>query len=455
MVTILTKVRIPVIAAVLSLCAVNVCAQPADSRIPVRYDTRAEILANPAKAGAESYMLETPLLALTPAPKGYEPFYISHMGRHGARYAYPDDIYEYLLSVFDKAYEENALTSEGEQLRQRFMTIYNRLAMRGGDLSHKGQEQQKEIARRMYADYKNVFKGDTHAEVTSTASPRVIMSMNAFMSEIQCMDKDFDYSVDAGRRLMEFLVPLSGESPLGFSFFPLSEDGQKAADHVKSKVDTDAFARRYFTKPSVVESLGGMFKFEDKLWVAISNFQCLEGVDTHVLGDVFTFDENFAIWETHNFNGYLVSGRSPYRTPNCNVSAYSLEDFIVKADRDIAEGDVNLRLRFSHDTGLLPLVCFMGVNNFGVEIDDPDQVCNYWRSFEIPMGANIQMIFYRSRRSSEILLKVLYNGVEASLPVEPAYPSFYSWDSFKSYYLPVIEEAKATVAPRLAGKSLQ
>ena len=50
------------------------------------------------------------------------------------------------------------------------------------------------------------------------------------------------------------------------------------------------------------------------------------------------------------------------------------------------------------------------------------------------MASNLQLIFYRSKRNPEILVKVLYNGREASLPVPQSAPSFYSWSAFKDYY---------------------
>ena len=40
---------------------------------------------------------------LTPAPEGYEPFYISHYGRHGARYMTSDRAYRRLQKLLDTA----------------------------------------------------------------------------------------------------------------------------------------------------------------------------------------------------------------------------------------------------------------------------------------------------------------------------------------------------------------
>lgn len=47
---------------------------------------------------------------VTPAPKGYEPFYISHLGRHGSRYNILVHQYEKPLEVFGAAHEAGELT---------------------------------------------------------------------------------------------------------------------------------------------------------------------------------------------------------------------------------------------------------------------------------------------------------------------------------------------------------
>ena len=43
---------------------------------------------------------------LTPAPKGYKPFYISHYGRHGSRYLIGEEDYDYPISILSAAEKE-------------------------------------------------------------------------------------------------------------------------------------------------------------------------------------------------------------------------------------------------------------------------------------------------------------------------------------------------------------
>ena len=108
-------------------------------------------------------------------------------------------------------------------------------------------------------------------------------------------------------------------------------------------------------------------------------------------------------------------------------------------------GDVQLRLRFAHDSGIFALAGRLGIDNFGAVVEDPHDVKNYWRCTEVPMASNIQFVFYRKKSAlrhrpatleDDVLFKVLLNGREATLPLEPVTGPYYSWQEFKkSLYL--------------------
>ena len=52
------------------------------------------------------------------------------------------------------------------------------------------------------------------------------------------------------------------------------------------------------------------------------------------------------------------------------------------------------------------------------------------------MAANIQFVFYRNA-SGNVLVKVLLNEEEASLPLKTAGP-YYQWTDFQDYYEDVL-----------------
>ena len=56
---------------------------------------------------------------LTPAPKGYRPFYISHYGRHGSRYLIGQDEYDVPVKVLARADSMGKLTPLGADVLRR------------------------------------------------------------------------------------------------------------------------------------------------------------------------------------------------------------------------------------------------------------------------------------------------------------------------------------------------
>lgn len=410
----------------------------------VRHDTWAEIQAVPAKANGEYYMYEWDLPSPSRPPKGYKPVYISHIGRHGARYALRDDIYESVRDLLEQARAEEQLTPAGEDLRRRYEAFYPSVAYRGGELTFSGQEQHRKIAEKMFRDYPSVFRGQTHAEVLSTSVHRVLQSMTAFLERLQDLDRTFDCRFDAGNVYLPVLDPMSSKSPRHKARKPYSESVRQTLRQMQEQAyDTKAFAARYFRDPAWLEGHGGAWALAQNLRLIIVDIPCLDFEPQDNFDDVFTQEELFRLWEYRNYTGYLMNGRSPLTdNKTCLEAGGMVREMIEHADEDLQNGNVNLRLRFSHDSALMPLLSFMEVDTFGASVADPYEVKDWWRCFEIPMACNLQLVFYRSRRSPEILVVPLLNGREAKLPFPAMEGPFYRWSDFKAWYLPRIKAAE-------------
>ena len=87
-------------------------------------DIYEQLKAHPEYLDGTDYLCPTGPAVLTKAPKGYKPFYISHYGRHGARYAWQSDLYDRLNEVLSSAAEEGNLTPLGQSYKQRFDMLY-------------------------------------------------------------------------------------------------------------------------------------------------------------------------------------------------------------------------------------------------------------------------------------------------------------------------------------------
>ena len=120
-------------------------------------------------------------------------------------------------------------------------------------------------------------------------------------------------------------------------------------------------------------------------------------------------------------------------------SAYTIRHLIETADSDMESGEYNMRLRFCHDSNIMPLLNLLNVDGMGREITSLEDAADIFPLYRIPMGASIQFIFFRSRKNPEALVKVLLNEREDSLPFEPVTGPYYSWNDFKEYYGPRME----------------
>ena len=134
---------------------------------------RDEIKANPNLAGGiyTAYMVTEHAVA-TP-PRGYKPFYISHYGRHGSRYQTAQEKYDVPAVMLEKAAKDGKLTTLGLDLMRRVRIIADDAHLRAGDLSARGEREQKGIAERMAKAYPQVFTHKTNKHVSCIASPYV------------------------------------------------------------------------------------------------------------------------------------------------------------------------------------------------------------------------------------------------------------------------------------------
>ena len=76
----------------------------------------------------------------------------------------------------------------------------------------------------------------------------------------------------------------------------------------------------------------------------------------------------------------------------------------------------------------------LDVNGLGHDILTAEDISYWSQSYNVPMGANLHFVFYRSNKKPAILFKVLLNGEEARLPLETDNWPYYDWESFKARY---------------------
>ena len=132
-----------------------------------------------------------------------------------------------------------------------------------------------------------------------------------------------------------------------------------------------------------------------------------------------------------------LAGMPPIRIDNPCDDLRVLANGLTTADTTINANTRGAALRFGHDTIILPLACLMGIHSIAYNTADLDNLHLHWQDYRIiPMAANMQMIFYRpTTGTGDILVKVLYNEHEATLPVHTDNPPYYRWSELRQFYL--------------------
>ncbi len=404
---------------------------------------------NPGLAAGTKAMYPVPDGHHAAAPRGYKVFYISHYGRHGARFETRSGPYDTVFGFLDQAHADGALTEFGEDIYRRFRDLYPYLQNSHGDLTFKGQAQHRGIAERMVRDYPSVFRGKAHVWASASVVPRCILSMMSFLDQMRVMNPKLQLTYSANTADMHY-------NALVYYDFPNSDDLEKikrnatymheAQETVGKDIQLEPFFLRICKDMEYVNDHGGLV-LASSFWSVAGNMQCL---DTDVsFRDLFTEDEAYYMWRYSNISYAAMVGRTPASEGILPNTAQSLlQQILDQAEDDINTGSVSVRLRFGHDTVVGPLMSLLGVEGWTGIVANPEDVASRVHSFDIPMASNVQLVFYRNKKNPEdILVRLMYNEKDQVLPLQDQSGApYYKWQDFRDYYTRVCETARQNLA---------
>lgn len=427
-------------------CAMAVQAQKA----PV-FETSAkeDIMANRFLAGSNylDYDRQLPTKALTPTPKGYEPYYMSHYGRHGSRWLISDGNYSRPIATLETAKEMGKLTAKGEEVLETLKAIYKTSTKRLGDLTTVGERQHHGIGKRMTQNFPEIFKKkDVMIDARSTVVTRCILSMIAECEELAAANPTARIHNDVSESLQYYLnQPWEGI---------VKEMGRNTGD----KEDRDYSIK--WTHPERLMKV--LFNDQEFVYNNISagalmrqlfHVACnMQSHDTDLeLFSLFTDEEIYDQWRQKNIGWYLDYGPAPVSGGKMPFSQLNLLKNIIETADTVTKTQATLR--FGHEVCVMPLACLLELDNCGMAVDNLDELDKYWRNYRIfPMGCNIQLIFYRPLpfkpkgkgkglpKPGPVLVKALLNEREAYLPIETNQWPYYNWQDLREYYLKKIED---------------
>ena len=395
--------------------------------------TRTEIAKDQRLAAANYRDYPTPTKALTPAPAGYQPFYISHYGRHGSRWLIGPNAFDKPYAALTKADSLGKLTPRGREVLATVKAMRDNGRSREGELTPLGAEQHRAIAKRMYEHFPQVFAGKTHVDARSTVVIRCILSMENELLQLAALNPQLTFTHDASYHDMYFMN--DQESP-----FNKLRNTQAVKDSLK------AFNERHNDFTHMLRTVFNDTAYANRMAKTDLAFRlwnmCIDLDNTELrhhfkpLYDLFSPDETYNAWLQNNAYWYCASG--PNKITNgagMYMQANLLRRFLADADSCVQLQHPGAQLRFAHESTVLPFVCLLNINGFGNPRSGLDNLDKEgWVSYRVfPMACNVQFIFYRSAKHNDILVKILLNEEEATLPVKTDCAPYYHWNDVRAY----------------------
>lgn len=412
------------------------CAMAAQAQKAPVFETSAkeEITANHFLSGSNylDYDRQLSTKPLTPSPKNYEPYYMSHYGRHGSRWLISDGNYSRPISTLKIAKEQGKLTPLGLKTLETLEAIYKTSTKRLGDLTTVGERQHHGIGKRMTQNFPEIFKTkNVKIDARSTTVNRCILSMIAECEELAAANPTAQIHNDVSESLQFYLnQPWDGI---------VKEMGKGTGDkedleYTLKWTHPERLMKALFNDQNYVYNNVGAGALMRQLFHVACNMQ---SHDTDLeLYSLFTEDEIYDQWRQKNIGWYLDYGPSPVSGGKMPFSQLNLLKNIIETTDTVTQTQATLR--FGHEVCVMPLACLLELDNCGMAVNNLDELDKYWRNYRIfPMGCNIQLIFYRPKKgkTGDILVKALLNEREAYLPITTDQWPYYKWQDLRQYYL--------------------
>lgn len=341
-----------------------------------------------------------------PAPAGYEPFYISHYGRHGSRYLGSEEDYTSLLSLFA---DRRNLTDEGRKVAKELAQIYKDAKGKAGQLTPLGARQHRGIALRMFKTFPGVFQGTAVVNAYSSTYDRCIKSMEAFTGELDKQNPDLVVNKSSDAANMDFIAHIDK------AHVEFIRDNESAV--ASDGISGERFAAALFKNLDVVKDKE---EFIRAMYEVASDMQDIP-LDINLFR-LFTPEELGALYRSLNEGVNMFYGDDIRNRGFSATSSVPLwKDIVDRAQSAIGAGETAADLRFGHDVFLMGLLSFL-------QIDHERGTDTF-----LPMGANLQMAFFRNK-SGAVLVKFLLNEKEIAVPVPTEIWPYYEWEDVKAFY---------------------
>ena len=399
---------------------------------------REEIAANHFLSGSNhlDYDNYPATATLTKTPKSYEPYYMSHYGRHGSRWLLGDGEYMESIEILRKAKAQGKITNKGNEVLAQLEKFYPCTINRLGELTTVGERQHHGIGRRMAQHFPEIFKKKgVKIDARSTVVIRCILSMEGECEELAAANPTAMFHNDVSESLQYYL-----NAPWPKAVREQNRNRGRHLDPLREKwTHPERLMSVLFNDPRWVADSLRAGSFMRHFFNLASNMQSHEGAPD--LLKLFTTDELYDQWRIRNVDWYLGYGAAPQTGSIMPFSQSNLLKNIIQTADTVTQ--VQATLRFGHEVCVMPLACLLELGSCGAKVENLEELDRVWRNYNIfPMACNVQLIFYRPKKgkSGDILVKALLNEREQTLPVQTDSYPYYRWADLRAYYLKKLQD---------------
>ena len=176
--------------------------------------------------------------------------------------------------------------------------------------------------------------------------------------------------------------------------------------------------------------------------------QCL---DRQVpIWDIFTEEEILAWAEIENYKYFAQKGPEPVsHGRSWGLASRTLRHLLDESAEDLVRKRHGINLNFGHDGVLMAILTNLQAGTWAREAGNSKEALRSWKYWDIPMGANLQMIFYQSKDNPDVLVKFMLNEKDLRLPLEAVEASYYKWNEVYKFYIEHCDKVEKSLAETL------
>jgi multiple inositol-polyphosphate phosphatase / 2,3-bisphosphoglycerate 3-phosphatase len=385
----------------------------------------------------------------TQPPVGYQPVFINHAGRHGARHLTKPVSDNAAYKLLQQAGKNNNLSDEGKKLFHFLQQLDTVEGKNIKSISARGMQEQAGIARRMYQNYPALFRQKGWAgQVQVTKEIRTRQTAEAFtgaMQQAAAITDPISYTINDTTLRFYDLAPAYLQFEDSGSW---KKDLQQIRDRNRASQVADAVVNRLFTSPfatalpqaekeSFVAELYGFYTILPSVQEEAAAAHIQLTADS--LQAFFTCAGLQALGAIDRAEDYLSKG--PGTNDNgvqVKIAAPLLADFITTTDAALQNGKPTVQLRFCHAETIAPFAALLELTGAAKAITNTGQFSDaVWNAATVvPLSANVQWVLYKGRNADDYLVKLLLNEREVGINglATKQYP-FYKWKDVRAYYL--------------------